>query len=261
MIFLATLLTILYISIPSFYYIMHGNWDISLAFIFTAPIMFYIFAGTCFFLGLFFTLFEKKPHYRFTYLFVKSLLKFIKYFILFYKSKVSVPFPELKKNEKVLIIANHKSKIDPLLLLMSCPFDISFTPKAELYKSKVIKYILNKLRCVGINRTDIRETIISLNQAKENIQKYNTRYVVFPEGGTHNRDKEGLYNQKPAAYKIALDTNCSILPITIKNSLNFMKHRKQAIEIKCHDIIPYSEIAGKSTTEVSNLLETIITGE
>lgn len=259
MIFTATFSTILYIFIPSVYYILQDQWYLCFIFLLTAPIMFYIFGLLWFFIGLLFTLFERKPRYRFTYYFVKSFLKFVRHFVLFFKLKVKVPFPLLSENERVIIIANHKSKLDPLLLLLACPFPISFTPKQELYKSKILGYILDKIRCVGINRSDIRQTITSLNTAKENIKYYNTRYVVFPEGGTHNRESEGLYNQKPAAYKIVLDTNASILPITIKNNLDFMKHRRKTIEVTCHEIIPSSVIAQKTTIEVSELLESIIT--
>ena len=254
---LTFLITILFILGPSIYFIFFEktHWFFSFIFLVFSPLAFYFFFLIFFAAFLLSLLFIKKEGSKYTYLGVRSILNFLRRFLFYHHLWVLNKAPKIKKDQKLIIIANHKAKFDPLFLIQKVPFTLAFTPKNDLYKNCVLKFILNKLGCVPIDRNDIRKTITSLNIMYQNINTKNIRYLIFPEGGTHNKDKEGLYNQKDAAYKVVHETKCDILPIRIYNNLGFTPFSKKRITLKYFNVIPYQDIKDKSTHEIAQYVE------
>lgn len=254
---LTFIMTILFIIGPSAYFIFYEqtHWFFSFIFLALSPLAFYFFFLLFFGIFLFTLLFVKKQGSLYTYRGIKSILNFLRRFLFYHHLGTLNNPPKIRKDQKIVVMANHKAKFDPLFLIQKVPFNLAFTPKSDLYKNKVLQFVLNKLGCVPIYRDDIRKTIISLNIMYKHINEDNIRYMIFPEGGTHNREHEYLYNQKDAAYKVIHETKCDILPIRIYNNLDFTPFSKKRITLKYLKVIPYDEIKDLSTREIAQVVE------
>lgn len=253
---LTVFLTCIYLVVPTIFLILSRNYYYIILLFLLSPLAFYLIALLLFLLFLFILLLSKDKNFKFNYKVVRSLLIFFSKALYFFKVKNTnwINF----KNKRVLLVGNHKAKLDPIFLIIASKEPISFTPKSDLYKSRILRFVFKKLNAIKINRDDIRETVESLKIAKLNMIEKNINYVVFPEGGTKNRDSEKMSNTKSAAYKLALMAESDILPFSIKNSLGFKKYYKKTIYITYHNIIRYNDIKDLTTNEIDEIVLEVV---
>ena len=249
-------LTIAYMIVPTVFFILSKNYYYIIPQLLLTPLAFYLIGLIVFGVFLFILLFTNEKHFKFNYKIIRSLLVFFAKSIYFFKVKNKNKL-ELK-SDRLLLVGNHKAKLDPIFLIVASPKPISFTPKSDLYKSKILRFIFKRLNAIKIDRDDVRKAIESLKVAKDNMISRNIKYVVFPEGGTMNNESEKIGDTKPAAYKIALMAKADIMPFSIKNSLGFKKYYKKTIYITYHEIIPYEKIENLSTGEIDELVKPVI---
>jgi len=81
--------------------------------------------------------------------------------------------------------------------------------KKELYKSKIIVFLLNKLGCIKVDRTDGAK---ALAYARKALDAKETM-LIFPEG-TRSRNKK-LLEFKAGAFALSIKTNTPILPCQV----------------------------------------------
>ncbi|WP_406615272.1 lysophospholipid acyltransferase family protein [Mycoplasmopsis hyopharyngis] len=172
------------------------------------------------------------------------LLKYSKKLIKWFNIKLNVEgYENLPNNGPVLLIPNHKSNIDAILVLaaleskrksegipnkMPC-----FLAKSELQKSKTTKNVLSLLDTIYIDRNNIRASLASLNEFGKFIKDYQRFGVIFPEGARIYED--GLGEFKPGAFKVALKEYLPIIPVAItdtRDALNKKRSKKLPITVK-----------------------------
>lgn len=253
-IIISTILTILLTGTGVGLFIYYGLYPY-IALIALAPILYYLFSVIL--LLIYFSLLLMSKNLKFSYSLIRPLAVWVSKSIFHYKVK-GYNVPKKMPNYPIALVGNHKSKIDPLFLIEALKHPISFTPKQELYKSFVLRTIFKKLKSIKIYRDDIRKTVESLNEGVKNIKENKINYVIFPEGGTQNRDTEKIKDTKKASYKIIKSTETAILPFTIKGGLTYKKRGRSVLKIYFHDIIPYNVIKDMSTQEIGEYVEPII---
>lgn len=119
---------------------------------------------------------------------------------------IKIENKEVLDDGAVLIVANHRSFIDPIFILSSTKRTVHFFAKIELFKGWR-KLIFNKTGVIPVDRsTKNPETFpIAAKYLKEN-----ALVGIFPEA-TRNYSPDKLLPLKPGAAKIAIDNQVPIV--------------------------------------------------
>lgn len=145
---------------------------------------------------------------------------------------VDIGFENVPK-KPVLFVMNHKSNIDPLLLIQilnhykEYPL-VTFVAKEELLQKKIGK-ILRLIDVVFIKRDNIRQMSEAL-ESQEKIIRSNISLGIYPEG---TRIPGNIFGEfKGGALKVAYRTFVPIVPVLICNSEGKMEHNKKDLTKK-----------------------------
>ena len=117
-----------------------------------------------------------------------------------------------------ILIANHRSMMDPLIIASHCPYEISFLGKKELTSGKMGAFLFNALHMIPVSR---HETDLTAMRACIKALKEGNILGVFPEG-TRCRD---TLMEKPetGVAMIALRSGVPLLPIYIDEKPRFLR--------------------------------------
>lgn len=121
----------------------------------------------------------------------------------------------ITKSKAMVVVANHASYLDGLVLLAVLPTDIAFVGKRELLKVPIIRSLFKKLGYFSINRLEFTESVTDAKHIAELIQQGRT-VVIFPEGTFSY--PAGLRSFKLGAFKVAVETACPVCPIGLQGT-------------------------------------------
>ncbi|MFO0826431.1 MAG: lysophospholipid acyltransferase family protein [Gemmataceae bacterium] len=127
----------------------------------------------------------------------------------------------IPKRGPVLIISNHQSMFDPMLVGLSCPRYPTFLARKNLFDVPVIGPAINSLGSIPIDRSMGKDGIQMVLERLE----HGRAVLVFAEGErTHTGDVQPL---KPGISLLIKRVNCPIVPVGIAGAFaawnRFMK--------------------------------------
>jgi 1-acyl-sn-glycerol-3-phosphate acyltransferase len=122
-------------------------------------------------------------------------------------------------NQSYVIVANHRSHYDIFLLYGWLGVDFKWVMKQELRKAPMIGIACDRLGHIFVDRSNREAAIASLKTAKDRIRA-GTSVFFFPEG-TRSRTGE-LQSFKKGAFRMALDLDLPILPVTLVGTRRIM---------------------------------------
>ncbi|QQG50180.1 MAG: 1-acyl-sn-glycerol-3-phosphate acyltransferase [Candidatus Berkelbacteria bacterium] len=143
------------------------------------------------------------------------LLKIVVWPVLRYFGPVTcVKGATLPKKGGVLIVANHESVADPVVVQYTCARPICFMAKAELFKRPVLSFVIRLFRTfiVEPNTSDIR----AIRQAID-LLKAGEVVLVFPEGKI-NGESGALLGFRKGVGLIARKSGATVIPCAIRHS-------------------------------------------
>lgn len=114
-----------------------------------------------------------------------------------------------------LIVSNHQSNADFLILMAKLDKQMGFIAKKEILKLHIVGTWMKAINCVFIDREDIRESLKAINKGIDNLEK-GYSMVIFPEG-TRSKSHE-LGEFKKGSMKMATKTNVPLVPIALDNT-------------------------------------------
>ena len=118
----------------------------------------------------------------------------------------------IPQNGPFIIVANHSSLLDPIILGISVRPKVIFVAAAYLFKIGWLGYMLRKFNSIPVQRENdikaIKQSLIILQQGGI--------LGIFPEGGV-DRQKNNLPVRAGAAY-LATKAGVPIVPIKIKGA-------------------------------------------
>lgn len=147
-------------------------------------------------------------------LYIIAKFIFLITFKLFFKLKVTGQ-ENIPQDGPFIIVANHSSLLDPVILGVSLRPKIIFIAAAYLFEIRWLGYLLRKANSIPINRENYTNNIKSLKQALKILQKGGV-LGIFPEGGV-DRQKDNLPIKAGAAF-LATRVGVPIVPIKIKGA-------------------------------------------
>lgn len=114
--------------------------------------------------------------------------------------------------QSYVVVANHASHYDILVLYGWLDVDFKWVMKQELRKIPILGYACDLIGHIYIDRSNVKAAIASLEQAREKIVN-GTSVLFFPEG---TRSRTGRMRKfKKGAFRMALDLKLPVLPVSI----------------------------------------------
>jgi len=123
------------------------------------------------------------------------------------------------KGKSYIYVSNHTSFLDLPGIAMTIRGQFRPLAKKELLKIPVFGWI-TRATCIVVDRSSNESRKISIDHLKE-ILTMGINILIFPEG-TQNRSKEIMQPYKDGAFRIAIDTQKSLLPMVILGAGNLM---------------------------------------
>jgi len=144
-------------------------------------------------------------------LYIIAKIKFLIIFKLFFRLKVTGR-QNIPQDGPFIIVANHSSLLDPIILGVSINPIIIFVAAAYLFKIRWLGYLLRKANSIPVQREN---DIKAIKQSLKILQRDGV-LGIFPEGGI-DRQKNNLPVRAGAAY-LATKVGVPIVPIKIKGA-------------------------------------------
>ncbi len=175
----------------------------------------------------------------------------------------------IKPQTSYIIVSNHQSVFDIFLVYGWMGLDIKWVMKKELRKIPGIGFGSAKVGHIFLDRSHKRAAVESLAHAKRKLVN-GTSVVIFPEGTRSKTGTPGSF--KRGAFRLALDLNLPLLPVTLLNTnkimpsgtLNILPGRVKMVIHKPIDVNGFSEsnmkdLIDKTRDQICSLLpETMI---
>jgi 1-acyl-sn-glycerol-3-phosphate acyltransferase len=134
-------------------------------------------------------------------------------------AKVTVEGLEDLPEGPVVFIGNHQGNFDIPILLSFIDKPKAFIAKIETLKLPFVSSWMRQMRCVFMDRNDIRQSITAINQGVQYL-KEGYSMVIFPEGTRSGSIEMGEF--KAGSFKLATKSGVPIVPIAINGSYNIM---------------------------------------
>jgi 1-acyl-sn-glycerol-3-phosphate acyltransferase len=159
----------------------------------------------------------------------------------------------VKKNQPYIFVVNHSSYLDALAVVRVIPQSVRPLGKIEMAKVPIFGFIYKRL-VVLIDRSSKESRERSVLALKEQIS-IGQSILIFPEG-TMNKTAQHLTDFYDGAFRIAIETQTPILPLTIINTKELMiRANPTAIKpglITCVFSPPF-EVKGLSSEDLPEL--------
>lgn len=191
----------------------------------------------------------------------RKVLLFYNYFLFdLFNMKIEYSgLEKLKRGEKYMVISNHRSNLDSLLIdTYLKEFGLVFVAKKSLFKIPFVRRIIHGCNYIYLDRGDIKQECRAIKKGINILNNSNDpcSVGVFPEGTrTINKDYT-LGEFKPGCFNLAKKTKCKIvLSCTrytdlVNKGLLFKRHK---VFYDIIGIIDYEEYKDMNTIELSKL--------
>ncbi|SDK76507.1 1-acyl-sn-glycerol-3-phosphate acyltransferase [Salinimicrobium catena] len=118
---------------------------------------------------------------------------------------------KLKKGESYMLVANHTSMTDIMLMLVTVRNPFVFVGKKELVKIPLFGYFY-KRTCILVDRGNQRSRKEVFERAQRRLNE-GTSICIFPEGGVPDDLDVVLDTFKDGAFRLAIDHQIPIVPM------------------------------------------------
>ena len=151
-----------------------------------------------------------------------------------------------KKNTRhkgrAVVIANHSSFWDPLLIAVIFKRQVYWMGKIELFKSRIARMFFNAVKAFPVRRGE--GDLAAIRHAFR-ILKAEKLFGIFPEGTRIKTGEIGRF--EPGTAMIALKNNAPVIPVYIKGKYKLFRRMKVIIG----EPIMLSDYVGSKTDQAT----------
>ena len=161
---------------------------------------------------------------------------------------------KLPKDGRFLLVCNHLSILDPVLLMGCFPdAQLAFISKRENADMFIIGKLMHATLCQMINRENDREALKTILKCIQMIKDDQVSVAVFPEGYT-SRDQK-LHHFRSGVFKIATKTQVPIVLCTLQNTQDIFHNithlKKTHIPLHVVDVLSPDTFPGRTAVDIS----------
>lgn len=172
--------------------------------------------------------------------------------ILFFAFRLKTVGKENVPSEGPAILAmNHRSNFDPVMAALTCPRQLRFMAKSELFEPKVFGALIRKLGAFPVHRG---KGDLAAIKAAFKIFKDNGVMLMFPEGGRVKGTERR--RAKPGVALIAQKSGVPVIPVHLSGKYRFMSR----ITVTYGKPISFEEYKGlrMSGEEIQELADNVL---
>lgn len=163
-------------------------------------------------------------------------------------------FPVIKKEEpfvkgkSYMLVANHTSMLDIMLMLRTTRNPFVFVGKKELEKIPLFGFFYKRV-CILVDRQDSRSRTAVYRRAQRRLNQ-GLSICIFPEGGVP--DEAVILDQfKDGAFKMAIAHGIPVVPITFLDNkkrfpFSFFNGKPGPLRVKVHRFIETKNLQEKN---------------
>ena len=159
---------------------------------------------------------------------------------------------KLPKDERFLLVCNHRSLFDPLILMKYLKdYDLAFVGKPEALGLPVVGRVGYGAGCLPIDRANDREALKTILTAVDYLKNDFCSMAIFPEG-TRNKSDETVLPFHAGSFKIAQKAGTPVVVAALHGTGDIGKNmfrRFTDTELHILDVIPAEKVKETKTRE------------
>jgi 1-acyl-sn-glycerol-3-phosphate acyltransferase len=145
----------------------------------------------------------------------------------------------LEKGKSYMLVANHTSMLDIMLMLWASKNPFVFVGKKELVKIPVFGFFYKRV-CILVDREDTKSRTGVYRRAQKRLNQ-GLSICIFPEGGVPEEDVL-LDEFKDGAFKMAIAHSIPVVPMTFYDckkrfSFTFLSGAPGVLRVKVHSFL------------------------
>lgn len=170
---------------------------------------------------------------------------------------------EIVKGKSYMLIANHTSMTDIMLMLVASKNPFVFVGKKELAKIPVFGFFY-KRTCILVDRGSARSRKAVYDSAQQRLSQ-GMSICIFPEGKVP--EEEVLLDEfKDGAFRLAIEHQIPVVPMTFADnkkrfSYTFFSGSPGRMRVTIHKFIPTQGLKVEDKKEMSNTARAVILAE
>lgn len=163
-------------------------------------------------------------------------------------------------NECFLMIGNHKSKFDSMLVSqVLANRHLAFVTKKDNMKIPLAARFMWRNCYMPVDRDDKLQSLEQFKKAADLISNGYSSVGIYPEG---SRQEENIIlgDFHNGAFSIAIRTKCPIVILTMKGTSQIHKRfpRRTTVEMKVVQVLYYEDYSSMNATELSDYVHDIM---
>jgi 1-acyl-sn-glycerol-3-phosphate acyltransferase len=120
----------------------------------------------------------------------------------------------------LVVVANHASWLDALIVALAVPGDVGFVAASEFSRHRAVRLFLQRIGTDFVVRTDRDQAVVETRRLVERARR-GDRLVIFPEGRLS--PVPGLRSFHLGAFVIAATVGCPVVPVTIRGTRQMLR--------------------------------------
>jgi 1-acyl-sn-glycerol-3-phosphate acyltransferase len=126
----------------------------------------------------------------------------------------------LPRDRPCVLVVNHASYVDALVLIAALPSGIGYVAKRELSRHFIPRLLFQRLGTVLVERFDVQRSVEDTAHALEAVRQGRSM-VFFPEG-TFGR-APGIRSFRMGAFVVAAQTGAPVVPMVISGTRSILR--------------------------------------
>ncbi len=183
--------------------------------------------------------------------------------LIFWAAGVNLHIESIENMEcdHYLIVANHRSILDILCIVIASKKPMSFIGKKSLLKVPVLNLWMYMIGCLFLDRKSLKKGFATMMKGIDKM-KNDENMGIFPQG-TRNKGDEFL-PFKMGSFKLATESDAKVIPMTIFGTDNILeanetlKVSKADVYVKIFDPIETKDLTDEEKKGLSKKTEKLV---
>ncbi|NNE76451.1 MAG: 1-acyl-sn-glycerol-3-phosphate acyltransferase [Pricia sp.] len=171
---------------------------------------------------------------------------------------------KIVKGNSYMLVANHTSMLDIMLMLYTSKNPFVFVGKKELVKIPIFGFFYKRV-CIMVDREDTGSRTGVYRRAQRRLNQ-GLSICIFPEGGVPEDETLLLDDFKDGAFKMAISHNIPLVPITFHDnkkrfSFSFYSGGPGKLRVKVHSFFETTRLTEDDKGTLREEVRTVILKE
>lgn len=167
---------------------------------------------------------------------------------------------QMEKGKSYMLVANHTSMTDIMLMLVVSKNPFVFVGKKELVKIPIFGFFY-KRTCILVDRNSSKSRFEVFQRAQQRLSQ-GLSICIFPEGGVTEDESVLLDEFKDGAFRLAIEHQIPIVPMSFYDnkkrfSFNFFSGVPGLLRAKVHAFVSTDGLTMEDKTDLKELKDKV----